>query len=68
MEERCHYRWGSGGGAAWDTEAALDAMAAGRTGGGGEASDQRRETKEERVEWAAKPGGLDDQVGQFQKC
>jgi hypothetical protein len=36
---------------AQDTEAAL-MTAAGRTSGGGTASDQRREMKEERAEWA----------------
>jgi hypothetical protein len=41
---------------ALDVEAALGAMAAGRTGGGGMASDWRREMKEERAEWAAKAG------------
>jgi hypothetical protein len=30
--------------------------AAGRTGGGGAASDRMRETKEERAEWAAEAG------------
>jgi hypothetical protein len=38
------------------TGAALDATAAGQTGGGGAASDRMRETKEERAEWAAKAG------------
>jgi hypothetical protein len=39
-----------------DAEAVLGATAAGRTGDGGATSDQRRESKEERVEWAAKAG------------
>jgi hypothetical protein len=50
------YRRGSGAGVAWDAEAVLGATAAGRTGDGGATSDQRRESKEERVEWAAKAG------------
>jgi hypothetical protein len=52
---RCYGR-GSGVGVAWDAEAALGVTAVGRTGGGGAASDWRRETKEERAEWAAKNG------------
>jgi hypothetical protein len=39
---------------AQDAEVTLGVTAASRTGGGGAASDQRRETKEERAEWAAK--------------
>jgi hypothetical protein len=54
MEGQRRYRRGSGGGVVRDAEAVLNAMAAGRTGGGGTASDRRRETKEERAEWAAK--------------
>jgi hypothetical protein len=38
---------GNGVGAARDTEVALSAMVIGRMGGGGAASDWRRETKEE---------------------
>jgi hypothetical protein len=53
MEGWHRYRRGSGGGAAYDVGAALDVMAAGRTGGGGATSDRMRETKEE---WAAKAG------------
>jgi hypothetical protein len=49
-----HYVMGSGGGMARDTEAALGATAVGWTRAGGVASDQRRETKEERAEWVAK--------------
>jgi hypothetical protein len=37
-----------------DAEAALGVTAAGRTGGGGAASDRKRETKEEQGEWATK--------------
>jgi hypothetical protein len=52
-EGQRRYKRGSGGSAARDIEAALSAMAAGRTGGGGMALDRRTETKE-RAEWAAK--------------
>jgi hypothetical protein len=37
-------------------EAALGTTAAGQTGGGGVASDRRREMKEEQAEWATKDG------------
>jgi hypothetical protein len=50
------YGRGSGGGTAWDAKVALSATAAGWMGSGGAASDWRRETKEERAEWAAKAG------------
>jgi hypothetical protein len=56
MEGQRHYRRGSGGGAAQDAEVVLSMTAVGRTGSGGAASDRRRETKEERVEWSAKAG------------
>jgi hypothetical protein len=56
MDGWCRYGRGSGGGVAWDAEAVLGATAAGWMGSGDAATDQRRETKEERVEWAAKAG------------
>jgi hypothetical protein len=56
MEGQRHYGRGSGGGTAQDAEAVLGVMAAGLIGGGSTASDQRREMKEERAEWAAKVG------------
>jgi hypothetical protein len=37
-------------------EVALNVMAAGLPDGGGVASNRRRDTKEERAEWAAKAG------------
>jgi hypothetical protein len=46
-EGRHHYGRGSGGGAVWDAEAALGAMAAGWAGGDGATSDRRRLMKEE---------------------
>jgi hypothetical protein len=54
MEGRHPYGRGSGGSVAWDEETALGVTAADRTGGGGATSDRRRETKEERAEWAEK--------------
>jgi hypothetical protein len=65
MEGQRRYLRGSGGGMAWDVEAALGATAADRTGGGGTASDQRRDRKEERTKWAAKAGWAS--FGNFQR-
>jgi hypothetical protein len=53
---RRHYGRGNAGGTARDVLAALGVMVAGQTRGGTAASDWRRETKEERAEWAAKIG------------
>jgi hypothetical protein len=47
MEGQRRYGRGSGGSVARDAEAALGATVADWMGGGGAASDQRRETKEE---------------------
>jgi hypothetical protein len=56
MEGQHCYGRGSGGGVAWDVEAALGVTIAGQTGGGGATSGRMRETKEEWAEWAAKAG------------
>jgi hypothetical protein len=55
-EGQYYFRRGSGGGTTQDVEVALGTTVVGRTGGGGMASDRRRETKEERAEWAKKAG------------
>jgi hypothetical protein len=56
MEGQYYFRRGSGGGVTQDVEVALGTTAVGWTGGGGMASDWRRETKEEWAEWAEKAG------------
>jgi hypothetical protein len=67
MDGRHHYRRVSGGGIAWEAEAALGATAADRTGGGGASSDRRKEMKVEKAEWAAKAGWARWQGGPVSK-